>query len=130
MRFFTDLHLHSRFSRACSKRLTLPEIYKWCQFKGITIIGTADFTHPVWMKEIQEQLEEAEEGLFRLKNSYADEIDNIVPQACKADVRFMLSVEISLIYKRDEKVRKIHHVILMPSIHSAIEIRENREFKL
>ena len=118
MRFYADLHIHSRFSRACSKKLTLSEIYRWCQYKGIKLIGTADFTHPEWRKEIQDQLEEAEEGLFRLKKPYADEIDRTLPASCKSEVRFMLSVEISLIYKRDDKVRKIHHVILMPDISS------------
>lgn len=116
MKFYADLHIHSRFSRACSKKLTLPEIYKWCQFKGITVIGTSDFTHPAWLEEIKDQLEEAEEGLYMLKGEYSKKMDEEIPSSCKGKVRFMLSTEISLIYKRGEKVRKVHNVVLAPDI--------------
>lgn len=124
MRFYADLHIHSRFSRACSKRLTLPEIYRWCQLKGITVIGTADFTHPVWIEEIKEQLEEAEEGLYKLKDVYAQKIDEEVPASCKGKVRFLLSTEISLIYKKGDKVRKVHNVVLAPNIETVEKLNK------
>jgi DNA helicase-2/ATP-dependent DNA helicase PcrA len=124
MKFFADLHIHSRFSRACSKRITLPELYRWSRIKGITVLGTGDFTHQAWMNEIQECLEEGEEGLFKLKKAFSDKLDREIPPLCMSTVRFILSVEISLIYKRDDKVRKVHQVILVPSIKSAIKLNK------
>lgn len=124
MRFYTDLHIHSRFSRACSNKITLPEIYRWCQLKGITVIGTGDFTHPVWIQEIKDQLQESEQGLFKLKQGYANQIDKEIPTSCKSDVRFLLTVEISLIYKKNEKVRKVHLVILAPDIATVKKINQ------
>jgi PHP family Zn ribbon phosphoesterase len=70
MEFYSDLHIHSRFSRACSKRLTIPEIYRWSLLKGIELIGTSDFTHPKWFEEIKEHLVEDDTGLLKLKKSF------------------------------------------------------------
>lgn len=103
MKTILDLHIHSRFSRACSKELTLPNIAKWCERKGIGIVGTGDFTHPVWLREIKEQLIESEPGLFSLKDK-------------SSKTRFILSSELSSIYKQGGKVRRIHNVVLAPSL--------------
>src|SRR6185503_19391638 len=100
MRFYTDLHLHSHYSRATSKDLDLEHLYLWGQMKGIQVIGTADFTHPKWFKEIQEKLEPDEEGLFKLKKEYEKISRKECPKACEGEVRFMITVEISNIYKR------------------------------
>src|SRR6185503_9663454 len=99
MKFHTDLHLHSHYSRATSKDLDLEHLQYWAQLKGIQVVGTGDFTHPGWIKELEEKLEPAEEGLFKLNKKYA-QLDAECPKACQASVRFMLTVEISNIYKR------------------------------
>ncbi len=102
MRIITDFHLHSKWSRACSKDLTLPNIAKSCERKGIQFVGTADAFHPAWQQDIDELLEEVGEGAFRL-------IDGSSP------THFLLSTEISCIYKHADKVRRVHHIILFPS---------------
>lgn len=122
MKFYADLHLHSHFSRATSKDLDLEHLQLWAQLKGIQLVGTADFTHPGWFKEIKEKLEPAEEGFFKLKNKYAQTTAREVPPSCKAEVRFMLTVEISNIYKRLDKVRKVHNVVYAPSFAAAEKI--------
>jgi len=123
MKFYTDLHLHSHFSRATSKKLNLEYLWLWAQLKGIQVVGTGDFTHPGWMKELQEKLEPAEEGLFKLKDEYTKTVEQELPASCRGDVRFMLTVEISNIYKRHDKVRKVHNVVFAPHVQAAEQIR-------
>jgi len=94
----------------------------WGQLKGIGVIGTGDFTHPKWFSELKEKLYPAEEGLFKLKPEIAKSISEEVFPACKSNVRFMLSAEISNIYKRHGKVRKVHNLIFAPSFESAEKI--------
>lgn len=119
MQFIADLHIHSYLSRATSKQLNLPNLNKWAQLKGLQLIGTGDFTHPKWLGELKEMLVPAEEGLFRLKDEYKGQPEQEVYPSCKADVRFMLSVEISSIYKRNGQVRKVHNVVFMPHLAAA-----------
>ncbi len=119
MPFHADLHLHSHYSRATSKHLNLEHLYKWAQLKGIRVVGTGDFVHPGWMDELEEKLQPAEEGLFRLKPELERTMDDQVPAACRAPVRFMLTVEISNIYKRLGRVRKVHNIILAPGFEAA-----------
>lgn len=109
MRFFCDLHIHSRFSRATSSTLTLQSLGDGAVRKGIAVLGTGDFTHPAWIGEIEEGLAEAEPGLYRLKDS-------------TCPTRFLLTGEISTIYKQDGQVRKVHHVIGAPDIKAAKKI--------
>ena len=123
MKFYADLHIHSKYSRATAKNLDLEHLYLWAQYKGIQLVGTGDFVHPVWLKELETKLEPAEEGLFKLKEKYAKAIDAQVPKACRGTVRFMLTVEISNIYKRLDKVRKVHNLIWAPSFESAKKIQ-------
>jgi uncharacterized protein (TIGR00375 family) len=108
-----DLHLHSRFSRACSAQLTLPNIEQACRRKGIDIVGTADFTHPQWLTEIKENLEEINHsGLYRLVSGQDDQ------------VKFLLSTEVALIYKQGDKVRRLHIVIHAPNIVAVEELNQ------
>lgn len=127
MRFYADLHIHSYYSRATSKQLNLEYLYYWAQLKGIQVVGTGDCVHPGWLKELQEKLEPAEEGLFRLKTAYADPMKKQLPAACRGEVRFMLTVEISSIYKRLDKVRKVHNCIFLPSFKAAEKLQARLE---
>ncbi|MBN1105255.1 MAG: UvrD-helicase domain-containing protein [Deltaproteobacteria bacterium] len=118
MKFIADLHIHSHFSRATSRDLMPERLSLWAQKKGISLIGTGDFTHPGWVAELKERLVDAEEGLFRLRPELEREVGKEVPNACRSLTRFILSGEISCIYKRGEKTRKIHHLILMPDFEA------------
>src|SRR5580700_11400212 len=111
MRFHADLHVHSKYSRATSRDLDLEHLAAWAARKGISVVGTGDFTHPVWRAELKDKLVPAEPGLFRLRPEIERAIAAELPAACQATVRFMLSVEISTIYKKGEKTRKVHHLI-------------------
>ena len=119
MRFIADLHIHSRFSRACSKQLTPEVLHLWSQLKGVDVLATGDFTHPAWFAELRETLVEAEPGLFRLKSPLAAKVDREVPAKCRAPVRFLLAVEISCIYKKAGRVRKGHHLVYAPGFEAA-----------
>ncbi len=116
MRFIADFHIHSKFSRATAKNLDLENLYIAAQIKGIKVVGTGDFTYPGWFSEICEKLKPAEPGLFKLKDEYARICDKEVPPSCRAEVRFILSTEISNIYKKNDKTRKNHNLILVPDL--------------
>jgi len=120
VKFIADFHIHSHLSRATSREMNLENIYKWAQLKGVAVVGTGDFTHPQWFKEINEKLEPAEPGLWALKPKYSRNIDEEVPQFCQALVRFILSVEISSIYKKGDKTRKVHNLIFFPDLNSVV----------
>jgi len=94
-------------------------IWKWAQLKGITVIGTGDFTHPEWLDELREKLDPAGNGLFRLKKKF---LSDDVPDSCKADVFFMFTAEISCIYSKNGKTRKIHSIIFVPDFADAEKI--------
>ncbi|MEU5691683.1 UvrD-helicase domain-containing protein [Actinosynnema sp. NPDC020468] len=122
MRFVADLHIHSKYSRACSRDCDLEHLTWWARRKGISLVGTGDFTHPAWYDHLRETLVEAEPGVFRLRDELEREIDRtLAPRLAGAPVRFMLSVEISTIYKRGDKTRKVHHLVYMPDLKSAAE---------
>lgn len=116
MRFIADLHIHSKYSRATSKDLEPESLWRWAQLKGIAVIGTGDFTHPLWLKELKEKLEPGASGLFTLRKELSKEY---VPDLCKADVSFMLTAEISCIYSKNGRVRKIHCIVFVPSFEDA-----------
>src|SRR6266852_5422787 len=122
MRFVADLHIHSYLSRATSKDLNLEQLYRWSQLKGIGVVGTGDFTHPKWFSELREKLLPAESGLFTLRPEIARALDDQIPSACRRAVRFMLSVEISSIYKRADRVRKVHNLVYAPTFEVAAKI--------
>lgn len=105
--------------------MNLNSIYRWGKLKGINIIGTGDFTHPLWFKEIKDKLEPAEPGLFKLKDEYAQKIDAELPVSVRNNLmRFILTVEISNIYKRHDKTRRVHNVIIAPSLEAVSFINE------
>ncbi|MBI4378910.1 MAG: DNA helicase UvrD [Nitrospinae bacterium] len=119
MHFIADLHIHSRYSRATSKDMSPEGIWKWAQLKGITVIGSGDFTHPKWFKELREKIEPAGNGLFLLKKGFQI---NDIPDSCKSNVFFLLSAEVSCIYRKKGKTRKIHSIILIPDFTDAERI--------
>ncbi|HEV7454765.1 MAG TPA: endonuclease Q family protein [Candidatus Saccharimonadales bacterium] len=118
-----DLHIHSHYSRATSKSCDFEGLYKWGKLKGITIIGTGDFTHPEWFAEMRSKLEPAEQGLFKLKAELAEPIDKLLSPALRAaTIRFVPTVEIATIYSKGGKVRKLHQLIVMPSFAGVSEL--------
>ena len=117
--FIADLHIHSKYSRATSKKLDLEHLYIWAQKKGLDLIGTGDFTYPQWFAELEEKLVPEGNGLFRLKEEVARPLKARVPPACRREVRFALQTEISNIYKFGDKVRKVHNVVMFPDLESA-----------
>lgn len=119
MRFIADLHIHSRYSRATSAGMSPEQIWRWAQLKGIAVIGTGDFTHPKWFGELQEKLEPEGNGLFRLRKGLEA---GGVPDSCRSEVFFMLSAEISCIYRKKDRTRKVHSIIFMPDFASAARL--------
>lgn len=113
--YIADLHIHSRYSRATSRECTPEYLDLWARRKGIHLLGTGDFTHPAWRQELEEKLIPAEEGLYRLKEELRP--GEWAPKA--AAPRFVISGEISSIYKKNGRVRKVHNVILLPGLHEA-----------
>jgi uncharacterized protein (TIGR00375 family) len=122
VRFVADLHIHSYLSRATSKELNLEQLHRWAQRKGIAVVATGDFTHPRWFAELREKLVPAGGGLYALREESARAVDAEVPAACRAPVRFMLSVEVSSIYSRGDRVRKVHNLIYAPDLESAARV--------
>jgi len=106
MKIVADFHIHSRFSRATAHDITIKNLSQWMKKKGVNLLGTGDFTHPMWFKELKENLEPAEEGLYRLKGDNDE----------KNISRFILTTELSCIYSQGGKGRRIHLVILAPSL--------------
>ena len=118
MKFIADLHIHSKYSRATAKNLDFENLYYTAQIKGVTLVGTGDFTYPAWISEIESKLVETEPGLFSLKKEIAKNIDKTIPENCRNPVRFILQSEISNIYKKDDRVRKNHNLVYFPDIDS------------
>lgn len=112
MQQIADLHIHSKYSRACSRDLTLPNIEKACRVKGVNIIATGDFTFPAWWRDIKSLLVETKKdsGLYRLKAAADDKI------------KFILSTELALIYKKNDRARRIHIVVHAPSVEAVAEL--------
>jgi DNA helicase-2/ATP-dependent DNA helicase PcrA len=106
MKFYCDLHVHSRFSRATSSRLGVRALALAAVDKGLSVIGTGDLTHPLWLDEIEAELVESEPGLFILRDG-------------SCPTRFMLTGEVSTIYKQGGRVRKVHHVVCAPGLAEA-----------
>ena len=109
MRFIGDFHIHSHYSRATSKDMNIEELDKWARIKGVAVLGTGDFTHPQWFRELEEKLEPAEDGLFKFKRG-------------DSPIRFILTVEVSSIYSQANQVRRIHNIVFAPSFEAARKI--------
>ena len=116
MRVISDLHIHSKYSRACSKDLNPANLDKWAKIKGVNLLGTGDFTHPLWFKELQQSLEPAEEGFYKLKGA-------------NSAIRFVLTAEISCIYSQDGKLRRVHLVLVLPSFEAVAKFNQTLESK-
>ena len=124
MKTIADLHIHSRFSMATSKEGTPENLDFWARKKGISLIGTGDFTHPVWREELKERLVSEGNGLYRLRDEYVKEESRKFPGE---GTRFVVSGEISSIYKKNGKTRKVHNVILLPSLEAADAMAQRLE---
>ncbi len=114
--FIADLHIHSRYARATSPASVPETLDLYARRKGLAVVGTGDFTHPAWRRELWDKLVPAEEGLYRLRE------ENSHPEASDAPglpVRFLVSGEISTIYKKRGRVHKVHHLILLPGLAQA-----------
>lgn len=118
MAWVADFHIHSHFSMATSKELNPRSIGRWAGFKGISLVGTGDFTHPGWRQELKEALIPAEPGFYKLKEAMAPEIPD------QPEARFIVSGELSTIYKKNGRVRKVHHLIILPSLEVAGRISD------
>ena len=117
MKFVADLHIHSHFSRATSKKLTPEYLAAFAALKGINVVGTGDFTHPGWLSELKEKTFPDGNDFLRLKKEFLK--DSVFDSL---ETRFMLTAEISSIYKKNGKVRKVHNVVLVPSFEEAEKV--------
>ena len=123
--FYADLHIHSKYSRATSRDCDLEHLALWAAKKGISVVGTGDFTHPGWFAEIRDKLTPAEPGLFRLRPDLERELCRSTDGPAPSDVRFLLQVEISTIYKKDGQTRKVHHLLYAPELAHAERITQS-----
>ena len=115
-----DLHIHSKYSRATSRDCVPEHLDFWARRKGINLVGTGDFTHPAWREELRDKLCPAEDGLYQLKEEHRLGGGSDSP-------RFVVSGEISSIYKKNGKVRKVHNLILLPGLEAAQKLSERLE---
>jgi uncharacterized protein (TIGR00375 family) len=120
MSFIADLHIHSHFSLATSRDLVPEQLHLWGRKKGIQLIGTGDFTHPGWLAELAEKLEPAGNGFYRLKREY--ELPESKLYAGEGPY-FVLTAEISNIYKKNGKVRKVHNILISPDVETCTFIQ-------
>ncbi|MGI6097221.1 MAG: UvrD-helicase domain-containing protein [Dethiobacteria bacterium] len=114
--FIADLHIHSKYSRATSRDCAPEVLDLWARRKGISVLGAGDFTHPAWRRELKEKLIPSREGLYKLKDEY--QIDDKISGAAFRP-HFIVSGEISSIYKKNGKLRKVHNLIVLPSLEDA-----------
>jgi len=113
LKVIADLHIHSRYSRATSEKMNIDEITRFARIKGLNLVGTGDFTHPKWLEELKEKLVEiSNTNLY----GYAEDPDS--------PVRYMITNEVSTIFTFEKEIKKIHHVILTPSLETAVQINE------
>jgi len=124
MTIYTDLHIHSKYSRATSPKSDLENNFIWACKKGIDVIGTGDFTFPAWFEEMKEKLVPIGNGLYKLKPSLEKEVLKLVPDSCKKSISFMLTSEISTIYKKGVKCRKIHHIFHFPKLEDVAKFNK------
>ena len=127
MKIRADFHVHSKFSRATSGDLDLMHIHSAAQLKGLHVVGTGDFCHPAWFAEIESKFESAEPGLLQLKPEESRACDADVPARCRGPVRFVLTTEISNIYKKDGRTRKNHNLVFAPDLESARRLNRRLE---
>ncbi len=119
MRYIADLHIHSKFSRATSREMTLDALAYWGKIKGVSLVAAGDFTHPEWLYLCRDRLEPTGNGFFRLKEILPPQDDYLKRVSLTSeDTHFILTAEISFIYSKNGKVRKIHLLVLAPDFAS------------
>ena len=113
MKVFTDLHIHSKYSRATSRHMDIPSISRFTQIKGLNLVGTGDFTHPSWMRDLRNMLEEVHDtGLYKLKGD------------AQARLYFMVTGEVNTVFSFEGKTKRIHHILLTNSLETAEQISD------
>jgi uncharacterized protein (TIGR00375 family) len=122
MKFIADFHIHSRYSRATSKDCCPEKLDVGARIKGVDVVGTGDFTHPAWRKELTEKLRRENDGLYSLKERFREKTGN--PEK---NIRFVISGEISSIYKKNGKTRKVHNLIVLPDLDAAERLSKKLE---
>ncbi len=122
--FIADFHIHSKYSRATSRDCVPEMLEVWARRKGIDVLGTGDFTHPAWREELREKFVPSGEGLYVLKDDFRKE-DKTAGTEIKP--QFVVSGEISSIYKKNGRVRKVHNLVLLPSLEHAEAISHRLE---
>ena len=127
MKLVADLHLHSHYSRATSRDLTCEHLWKWAQLKGVQVVATGDVAHPGWLAEVRDKLDPAEDGLFRLKPDLESAVADEVPPSCRGTVRFVIGGEISNIYKKHDRTRKVHNIVFSPSFEATARLQGELE---
>jgi uncharacterized protein (TIGR00375 family) len=147
MAYVADLHIHSRFSRACSKDLTIPNLAMWARIKGIDVLGTGDCLHPIWLEELRRTLYDRKDGFFEYDpsvnsgNAPLAAFSNAKDMMATVDVtrrhhwtiRFVLTTEVACIYKHNDKLRRLHILLMFPSFESVdkvIAALEDRKINL
>jgi uncharacterized protein (TIGR00375 family) len=124
MRFYADLHVHSRYARATSRNADLAQLAWWARRKGITVLGTGDFTHPAWFAELEAALVPAEPGLYRLRDELDQAVLDRLPPSCRGPLRLLLAVEVATAFRRDGRARRMHHLLYAPDLRTAARLRE------
>jgi uncharacterized protein (TIGR00375 family) len=124
MSFYADLHLHSRYAKATSRNADLVELAWWARRKGITVLGTGDFTHPAWFEELTQRLVPAEPGLYRLQDDLDQAVLDRLPPSCRGPLRFLMAVEVSTAFHRDGRARRMHHLLYVPNLKSATTLND------
>lgn len=124
-KIIADFHIHSKYSHATSKFMDLEALAVWSQFKGIGLMGTGDFTHPVWQQELKNQLVQVDGGLWQLRPDLQKKVQDLVHPSCRAEQRFMLTSEISTIFKRNGKCYRVHSILLAPDFNAVEKITKN-----
>ena len=120
-----DLHIHSHYSRATSKEMNVFSLYRWGKIKGLNVMGTGDFTHPLWLAELEQKLVDAEDGLWQLGKKYQLSEDKNLPEIISSKLlRFVLTTEVSCIYSRQGQLRKLHSLIVAPDFSVVKKINE------
>ena len=108
MQLIADLHLHSRYARACSKAITIKNLEKYSKLKGLNLLGTGDFTHPLWLKELKQELKEDDSGILKTKSG----------------TQFVLQTEVANFFRHGNKPRKVHNIILAKNFETVSQINE------
>ena len=122
MTYYADLHIHSKWSIATSHNLNIEELTVAACKKGVSVLGTGNCTHPSWLKELADTLEPAEKGLFKVRSDIEHRLEPTIPTLCRSPVRYILQAEVSTVYKKAGKTRKIHNLLYLPDLASAYRL--------